>query len=265
MSKLAQLKALQEQARQTATDMTQAVQGQKARLLPEGYSLAHIVGLIEYGNQPQSFEGKPRPPAKELTLVFALYDEGYCNEDGTPYLVELFPFAESQNEKSRAFKLFKLLNWDGTNTTWIDLIGKATMVKIEHFKGGKDKKETKSRIDLAGFLPPIEPRSRKPYDMPELREEDLVCFLWDYPTIENWKELREWHQHRALDALNFAGSELEGMLLEAGLPTSYDKSKKTETEAPAKEEAEAKPTMAVPDDVPFEGDQPSTIAMPEPV
>lgn len=264
MSKLAAINALREQARETQTNMTEAKKGGgKARLLPAGHTLAHIVGLIQFGNQPQTYDGQPKNPAPELTLQFALYDEGYCNEDGTPYVVELWPFAESQNEKANSFKMFKALNWDNSSTTWLDLIGKPVMVQIEQFKGGKDKKEMKSGIKKDGFLPPIDLRTKKPYDCPALDEDLLVCFLWDYPTKENWDALRDFHKEKCMDALNFAGSDLESMLIENGLPTTYDK--KAKKEEAAKDDA---PNDAQPEDageekgVPFEGGVPSNMAMP---
>ena len=266
MSKLAALQALKEQARETQTNMTETTKGGgKARLLPKGHSLAYIVGLIQYGNQPQSYDGQPKNPAPEVALQFALVDEGYANEDGTPYVVELYPFAESTNEKANAVKLFKALNWDNSSTAWIDLIGKPIMVGIEHYKGGKDKKEDKSGIKKDGFLPPCDPRGGKPYDLPPLDEDLLVAFLWDYPTLENWKALRDRHQHRCLDALNFAGSDLEGMLIEAGLPTTYDKKAKKD-EATDDAPGTADTAMAIPDatDVPFDGGVPSDMPMPGP-
>lgn len=263
MSKLDAIKKMQEQVRETATDMTQAVKGGgKARLLEEGPALAVITGLIEIGTQPQAFEGVAKKPAKELTLQFALLEEPYCNEDGTPYVVELWPFAESQNDKSRAFKMFKLLNWDRSATTWIDLIGKPIMVTIEHYKGGKDKKETKSRIKLDGFLPPLEARGPKRgqlYDIPAWDEDLLVAFLWDYPTLENWNALRDFHKEKCLDALNFAGSDLEALLLENGLPTTYDKKAKQEREF---DEADGAPEDKAEDKPPFDGGVPSNMAMP---
>lgn len=266
MSKLAAIQALAAEAKASQTNMTETTKGGgKARLLPAGHSLAHIVGVIEYGNQPQSFDGQPKNPAKELSLQFALYDEGYCNEDGTPYVVELYPFAESTNEKSNAVKLFKQLNWDNSCTTWVELIGKPIMVQIEQFKGGKGKTELKSGVKKDGFLPPIDLRSKKPYECPPLNEDLLVCFLWDFPTLENWKVLRDFHKNRALDALNFVGSDLEGMLIENGLPTTYDK-KKVAEEAAADEAPATPETGGIADpgatDVPFEGGTPSTMVMP---
>lgn len=264
MSKLAALNALREQARETQTNMTEAKKGGgKARLLPAGHTLARIVGLIQFGNQPQTFDNKPKAPAPELTLQFALYDEGYCNEDGTPYVVELWPFAESQNDGSHSFKMFKAMNWDNAGTSWIDLIGKPIMVEIEQYKGGKDKKELKSGIKKTGFLPPIDLRSKKPYDCPALDEDLLVCMLWDYPTKENWDALRDFHKEKCLDALNFVGSELETMLLEAGLPTTYDKKAKKEKEDAGEDlPANSGEPDAEPGDVPFEGGVPSNMAMP---
>lgn len=246
---LAEIKALAAAAKETQTNMTEVKKGgEGARLLPEGYSLARIVGVIQFGKQPQKpFKGKPKQPCPELTLQFALYDQGYCNDDGTPYVVDMYPFTEQTWDKSKALKMFKLLNWQNLHTTWIDLIGEPIMVKIEHYKGGKDKKETKSSIKWDGFLPPTNPRSGKleafPEGHEELDEELLTVFLWDYPTIENWDSLRDWYKDRCLGAVDFPGSELEGLLIENGRPiTPSKKSEGTEDDAPdAPEEQEDDP------------------------
>ncbi len=254
---LAEIKALAAVAKETEANMTEAKKGGGGgRLLPEGYSLARIVQLVQYGNQPQEFGGKAKAPAPEFQLGFELYDEGFCNEDGTPYVTRTFRIAESQFEKATAFKMFKLLNWQNIHTTWIDLVGELVMVKIVHYKGGKDKKETKSKIDLAGFLPPLDPRSRKPYEAPELKEDNLLVFLWDYPNLENWDALHETQQSDILGALNFSGSEVEGMLLEAGRDVKA-KPKADKQSEEKEEEADDKPEAAPAADT-------SAMAMPTP-
>lgn len=225
---LAELKALAALAKETAVDMTEEQKGGGGgRLLPEGYTMARCSGVIEFGLQPQEFEGKPTADAEEVQLEFVLYDEGYCNEDGTPYVVRTWPFKVSRTAKSNAFKLFKSLNWQGLHTTWTDLIGEPILLKIKHTENKTTKKKSSS-IDTAGFLPPINPRTKKPEECPEFDEQFLRFFLWDQPTIECWNLLeikgendeggsKNFIQNKLLSARNFAGSALEAMLLEGGV------------------------------------------------
>lgn len=59
MSNLAELLALANAAAETGPDMNVAVKGGGGgRLLPEGYAFGTLIEYIEYGNQPQEFQGK---------------------------------------------------------------------------------------------------------------------------------------------------------------------------------------------------------------
>lgn len=225
---LAEIRALAAAAKETAVDMTEEQKGGGGgRLLPEGYCLARCSGVIEYGLQPQEFEGKPTADADEVQLEFALYGEGYENEDGTPYVVRTFPMKVSRTAKSNAFKLFKALNWQNQHTTWIDLLGEPIMLKIKHTENKTTKKKSSS-IDTAGFLPPTDPLTKKPYAIPELTDDLLRVFLWDQPTMECWDLLaiegtrddgssKNFLQEKLLGARNFAGSALEELLLGNGV------------------------------------------------
>ena len=224
---LAEIRALAAAAKETAVDMTEVQKGGDGpRLLPEGYSLARVTGVIEYGLQPQEFEGKATADAEEVQLEFALYDEGYAAEDGTPYVVRTYPFKVSRNSKANAFKMFKALNWQGLHTAWIDLLGETILVKIVQYDDSQKKK--RSKIDTTGFLPPIDLRTKKPYEAPELDETLLRVFLWDQPTLECWDLLhiegtteagksKNFLQEKLLSAKNFAGSALEELLLGNGV------------------------------------------------
>lgn len=267
---LAEIRALAAQAKETATDMTEEQKGGGGgRLLPEGYSLARVSGVIEFGLQPQEFEGKPTADADEVQLEFALYDEGYCNEDGTPYVVRTWPFKVSRTAKSNAFKMFKALNWQGQHTAWIDLLGEPILVKIKHTENKTTKKKSSS-IDTTGFLPPTDPRTKKPYDCPALTDDLLRVFLWDYPTIECWDLLeikgendagksKNFIQEKLLGAKNFSGSALEELLLGNGIEFKIPEPKLPKNAGEASKAAAS--GAALPpggdedhgEDVPFEG------------
>lgn len=229
MSKLAAMQALAAQAAETGPNMTEATKGGGGRLLPEGYAFGRLVEYVEMGSQPQSFNGVAKDPKPEARLGFALWGQGYQNEDGTPYIIRPYAFSIDRNEKAKAYLLFKSLNWQGKATHFAQLLGEAYLVKIVHEDKSKTDKSKVSRIDMKGFLPPLDPVTRMPYGIPAPREEDLQLFLWDYPTIEAWDALyvagnlddgrsKNFTQEEIVGATNFAGSALESLLLGNGKP-----------------------------------------------
>lgn len=229
MSKLAELKAQAELAAQTGPNMTEAQKGGgSGRLLPEGYAFGRLVEYIEFGKQPQEFQGQAKDPALEFQLGFALWGEGYQNEDGTPYMLRPYSIAMSRNEKAGAFKLFKLLNWKGDKTHFSQLIGDGFLVKIVHADKSKADKTKVSRIDLTGFLPPLDPVTKSPYPIPEPADDAYRLFLWDRPTKEAWNSLYvegTWDdgksknrvQESILGAVDFEGSALQALLMQSGV------------------------------------------------
>lgn len=235
MSKLAAIQALAAQAAATGPDMTESVKGGSgSRLLPAGYAFGRLVEYVELGKHPQEFGGKAKEPALEVQVAFALWGQGYQNDDGTPYLLRPFPFAVSRNEKAKAFKLFKALNWQGTATHFAQLVGAPFLVKIVHEAKSKTDATIVSRIDFDGFLPPLDPVTKAPYPIPEATEDLYELFLWDYPTKEGWDSLYvdgKWDdgksknrvQETIMSALDFAGSPLQQLLMSSGisaLPTA---------------------------------------------
>ena len=234
----AKLAALQELAAQdvaeSGIDMNEAVKGGGGgRLLPEGYAFGRLVEYIEFGKQPQEFQGQAKDPALEFALGFALTGQGYQNDDGTPYVVRTYNIALSRNEKSRAFKLFKALNWKGTAKSFAQLLGETYLVKIKQVPKSKADPKIVSRIDLDGFLPPLDPVTRQPYPIAEAPDDMYRLFLWSRPTKEAWDSLyiegeyegksKNRIQEQILAALDFQGSPLQQLLMASGvtaLPTA---------------------------------------------
>ena len=230
-AKLAALQALAAQdVAESGIDMNEAVKGGGGgRLLPEGYAFGRLVEYIEFGNQPQEYQGQAKDPAMEFTLGFALTGEGYQNDDGTPYVVRTYNTALSRNEKSRAFKLFKALNWKGTAKSFAQLLGETFLVKIKQVPKSKTDTKIVSRIDLDGFLPPLDPVTRQPYPIAEAPDEMYRLFLWSRPTKEAWDSLyiegeydgksKNRIQEQILAALDFQGSPLQQLLMASGVTT----------------------------------------------
>lgn len=238
-------------------DMTEATKG-GARLLPEGYAFGRLVEYIELGAQPQEFNGVAKAPAPEARLAFALWGEGYQEDDGSPYVLRMWDMALGTNEKSKAFKLFKKLNYKGTAKSFAQLLNEAFLIKIMHTKPKKAGDAPKSVIDLEGFLPPFDPVTRQPYAIPAASDELFKLFLWERPTKECWDSLyidgtnettgksKNFIQNKCLSAKNFPGSPLEAMLMGLGMPTLAADCDNPDTDAPADEPAQEATPAAVP-------------------
>lgn len=220
-------------------DMNVAVKGGSgARLLPEGYAYCRMVEYIEFGKQPQEFGGKAKDPALEFQLGFALYntaDRVYQNDDGSPYIIRPYSMAMSANEKARAYLLFKSLNWKGTATHFGQLLTQGFLAKIVHEPKSKSEPTViVSRLDLKGFLPPVDTVSGAPHPIPETRPQDLRVFFWDRPSKATWDALYIEGTYEARDgkpaesknklqevmmkAVDFQGSPLQQLLFGDAVP-----------------------------------------------
>lgn len=232
-----QMMDLANEAAQEGPNMNEAVKGGGGnRLIPAGYAFARLVEVVELGNQPQEFGGVAKDPAPEIQLGFALYntaDRVYQNEDGTPYIIRPYSFAMSQNDKARAFLLFKALNWKATATSFGQLLGQAFLAKIVHEPKTKTDATIVSRLDLKGFLPPLDAASGMPYPVPEPDLSLMRLFLWARPVKAAWDALyvagqyeakdgkpaqsKNFTQEKIMSALNFEGSPLQQLLMSSGL------------------------------------------------
>jgi len=185
--------ALANAAAEQGPDMNESVKGGSGnRLLPEGYAFGRLVEVVELGSHPQEFGGKAKDPAPEIQLGFALFDTGdrkYANEDGTPYIIRPWSFAISRNEKAKAYLLFKSMNWRGTAKSFAQLLTQPYLIKIVHEAKSKTDPAVVSRVDLKGFLPPLDAASQMPYPIPEVTADQCKLFLWDMPTKAGWDSL----------------------------------------------------------------------------
>lgn len=230
--------ALANEVAEQSHDMNIAVKGGGgARLLPEGYAYCRLVEYIEFGMQPQEFNGKAKDPAMEFQLGFALYDTAdrkYQNEDGSPYIIRPYSMAMSANEKARSYLLFKALNWQGKFRHFGQLLTQPFLAKIVHEAKSKTDAKIVSRLDLKGFLPPLDAVSGMPLPVPEARPEDVKAFFWHAPdkaTFDSFYQEGKWDDGRSknviqetmLAATDFAGSPLQQLLMNSGitaLPTA---------------------------------------------
>lgn len=260
---LQQMQAQANQSAEVAANMTEETKG-GGRLLPAGVSLAYLVEVVEFGEQPQEYDGKPKAPAREFRLGFQLLNPAFANDDGSCPVINTFDTAETRNTKSRAFKLFKTMNWRGNHSRFAQMIGELFILKVIHVKNKQG--QIKARIDLDALQPPIDPTTGGTYAAPAdrpLDEKLLRMFLWDVPTVEGWNSLhiegtfddgrsKNFLQEKCLSALDFEGSALQSMLLVNNIayqiPVQKDKTEAAVPDAATpgtpQEAAEAAPASA---------------------
>jgi hypothetical protein len=303
MSNLALLRQQAEEDAIVSQDMTVATTGGTAKLFPAGYAFCRLVEYIEQGDHMQSHNNVAKGYAPESQLAFAVWGEGIQNDDGTPAIVHLWAFNMSTNEKAKAFKLFKKLNYKGTAKRFSQLLGEGYLMLIEHSKPKKAGDPIKHQVNLEGFLPPYDTMTKVPYPIPEAADNLYKLFLWNTPNLTQWTSLfvdGKWddgksknkQQDKIMLANNFSGSPVENLLISSG--TAYvvpPKPVAAPTVAPAgavpavpaavpTPVAAALPSLVVaavpapvvapaavpvmPTDVPFDGGVPTTLVIPAP-
>ena len=198
-------------------DMNIATKGGGGGILyPEGTVMARLVEYIELGSHRVEFQGKLKDAAPMARLGFAIYGEGYQQEDGTPGIIRTYEFSLSTNEKAKAFKLFKKLNYKGTAKRFSQLLNEPFLLKIVHTKPKDATQKPRAIIDLEGFLPPFDPVSKAPYPVPAAPDDMFRLFLWSNPTKAMWDSLfvegtfddgnsKNFIQERCMAATDFPG------------------------------------------------------------
>jgi len=207
----------------SAHDMTVATKGGGGVLYPEGYCFARLVEVVELGSHRQEYQGVLKDPSPMFRLGFAIWGEGYQNEDGTPGIMRTYEISLSSNEKAKAFKLFKKLNYKGVAKTFAQLLNSVFLLKVLHYTSKTAGSKPRSIIDLEGFLPANDPVTKQPYAIPEAPESLFKLFLWSKPTKPMWDSLfvegafddgktKNFIQEQIQSATDFPGSAIEALL-----------------------------------------------------
>lgn len=206
-------------------DMSQAKKTESF-LLPEGSAVARLVEYIEFGSQPQEYQGKAKPAKMEFRLGFALYGDKYVKEDGTPRVISTFDIPLDNASKSKAFLIFSRMNHKKVYKNFAQMLGETFVVSIKHKVDSKG--VVRANLDLSAVGPAIDAMTGRPYNVPEAPGDLYKVFLWNSPTQEQWDSLyiegtrddgrsKNFLQEKCLRALNYNGSKLQA-LLEGDVP-----------------------------------------------
>lgn len=225
----------------TLTDLTDTNAGGnfERKLLPTGVALVRFSGYIEVGTQAQRpFQGKAKPPAPEVKLVFHVV--GGMGKDGTgkmtpyvsqedidkgyfPRLSPFFDMAISLNEKSRSTAVFNAMNYAGDAKHFVEKLGALYLLPI-----GLTEDKKYNDYDFRKLREPVDAMSGQLYPAPDLPDDKYQLFLWNSPTMEQWESIyidgttqegksKNYIQEKIQKATNFVGSPVERLLMSGGV------------------------------------------------
>jgi len=183
--------------------------GPKAPALePENY-MARLVQVIDLGVQEQRpYQGKEKPPAREIMLTYELGTEFMPDEEGNDdptkprWVSERMPLYNLKADKARSTKRYFAL--DPKNEHGGDfsaLLGTACLVAIVN-----NEKDGRVYNNVGGVTQPL-----KGVPVPEL-VNDAKFFDTDEPDLEVFESLPEWIQELIKGSLEYPGSALQAAL-----------------------------------------------------
>lgn len=244
---LAQIQAQAAAIAEVSDDYNEAQGGGGgSRLFPAGPVVARLVGYVDFGKQPQEYQGKAKAPVNEFRLSFLLYGPNYTNEDGTPAQLDTWRISEHYSSKSGGFQLFGRMNWKKQATSFPQLIGNLFIVDVKDHTPKKEGSKPYSIIDLKTIRAALDPMSGAEYQAPPAPDSAYQLFSMKLPTLEAWDALKiegtndageskNWIQDTILSATDFPGSELESLLIQnnRSFVIPAPKAKATAAAAPA--------------------------------
>lgn len=259
------LNALRAAAAETGVDQSRISSG--GEIPAEGPCDLRFVGYIELGKHEKTFKGVKKVTNKAV-LVFELVSPQHIrkNDEGKviPTLIRQ-TVNLSQSQRATWPKLFAQLNYNGTGTHATDFLGNAYLGTVHHreyVSGG----ETRKTADLNAKDMPVlltAPREfdRKtgqyvPVDVAQPNAA-LHALLWNNPSADQWASIyiegafeeekdaagkvtkpgrsKNRYQEEALRAINFEGSPLKTLLVQAGAnvtPAAYEIEEEVEEALP---------------------------------
>lgn len=193
-----------------------------------GVDMARCVSVVEIGEQPREFQGKPKPSAVQINFTFELPGQllDIEQEDGTviqkPRWVSINNVNFFTDEKARLVEIVKALDPNGeTGGDLGALVDRPCFVTIEHkeWKGKPFAKVTAISGVPAGI------------EVPPLANDPRV-FDWDDPDQKVWDTLPDWIQEKITSAENYVGSTVEAMIEGPNTPEEAEGKEKFDDDIP---------------------------------
>lgn len=232
----------------TLTNMQEVAEQQggnfERKLLPTGKARVRFTGYIECGTQTQqAFQGKAKPPAPEVRLVFHVVGGKGKDEQGNvvdfvsqedidkgffPRISPFFPMAIKGGERAGSTKVWAAMNYAGDANNYVDLLIQQKLYLLPIRQGTNKAGKPINIYDLADLEEAVNPDTCEVYDAPLVPEDKIQLFLFDHPTVEQWDSIfidgtgqdgksKNYIQEYIQKATNFVGSPMEQLLMSGGV------------------------------------------------
>lgn len=181
---------------------------------------ARVVGVVDLGLQPQqAWQGVAKDPVVKFAITYEMVDlfmvdeEGQELKDKPRHITEIMPLHNINAEKAKSTARYKALDPTGaTGGNFAALVGTPCHVTIVLNTQTKGKNAGKTFENVAAVTAM---RKKEADACPPLVNTGYVFDL-DAPDLEVYARLPKFIQAILTSNLNFAGSELQRLLEEAG-------------------------------------------------
>lgn len=191
--------------------------GVKQDPMDPGSYPSRVVQIIDFGLQPQQFNGEAKPPARELGVTYEHLDEFLKDEDGNDiedkprWTSETFALHNLGSERAKSTQRYYALDpKEEFEGDWSKLLNKPCIVTVVNKAGtGKNKGKVYNNVATISAMRPREadkaaPLKNKPkfFDLEVITEENAQLF-YSFP---------DWIQKKIRAGLEFDGSEFAELL-----------------------------------------------------
>lgn len=204
-------------------DQSVETSGGVQRLPKNGTHRGRLIGYIDFGLQPQEYQGEAKDPANEIQLVFELtmaedmYEveiDGKKKKFGT--IVRTPHIAQKQSPKANFRKLFKQMDYGRGITHLANMLGEVFAVTTEECESKAGKKYAKiTNIgsplraevvdeDSGEVLKP----AKNWTDTCPPTNRDPQLFVFESPNFEQWKSIEN-NSTRTVKSKDKDGKEVE--------------------------------------------------------
>lgn len=192
----------------------------KAPVIEQGTYPARLVQIIDLGTQKRRpWKGVAKDPIHMIRTTYELTTEFMTNEDGEEdtskprWISEDFAFYGLSADRAKSTQRYLALDPSKSmEGDWEMLLGGAVALTVVHNPNKDDPSIVYANI---GSTAPI----MKGMDVAELVNDPSI-FLFDNPDVEVFERFPEFVKDRIKEALNYPGSQLEGLLGQKTEPAS---------------------------------------------
>ena len=205
-------------------------------LIAAGTAYGRLVGVVEIGEQNETFQGNPTVKNKVM-LTFELSGAKWPEMNGMRPTRSI-QFTNSDSGRAQLHKLMKKLDPEGKYNHIAQMLDQVFFVEIRHETSKKDPQRVFVRLGEISPAVTSDPSTGVSVSQafkaaPRLAR--LMVFFWEAPTLEDWDDLylpgeyekgrtKNIFQHAIRTAVNFEGSPIWNLLeSEVGSPwADYD-------------------------------------------